>query len=52
MASVIDTIKAAEAEEMKNTGPVINPEFQDLLDVQESASYDELKEDDPVRGGA
>jgi ParB-like chromosome segregation protein Spo0J len=43
MASVIESMKAAEAEEMKSKGPIINPEFENLLDVQEGASYDELK---------
>jgi ParB-like chromosome segregation protein Spo0J len=40
MASVLDAIKGAEA--MANE-PTINPDFQDLLDVQEQVSYDELK---------
>ena len=32
-----------EAEADKTAEPVINPEFQDLLDVQSEISYDELK---------
>jgi ParB-like chromosome segregation protein Spo0J len=40
MASIIETIKGAE--EM-DKAPIINPEFQDLLDVQTEQSYEELK---------
>lgn len=40
MASIIESIKAAEAEAME---PKINPEFRDLLDIQSEVSYEELK---------
>ena len=40
MTSIIDSIKGAEA--MENL-PIINPDFENLLDIQTAISYDELK---------
>jgi ParB-like chromosome segregation protein Spo0J len=43
MTSVIESIKGGEQLEAARKEPIINPEFQDLLDVQTDVSYDELK---------
>jgi ParB-like chromosome segregation protein Spo0J len=42
MSNITDSIRAAQAE-ADAMEPTINPEFQDLLDVQTEVSYDELK---------
>ena len=44
MTSVIESIKGGEGmENARAKRPIVNPEFQNLLDVQTDVSYDELK---------